>query len=459
LAGALDGAQTPLAHWCPPVVDARPPHPRVLWAGSNPPDLPAPATITVVREPDLAAARRRAATETFAAVVVDADDLEAVAAVLGAALTNPHAALRIAAATYGDIVGLVREIDDGVIERVLPKPVTGPRLVDAVTPEAWSRPVAPEPLTSANGSEPPRADDRLRGLIERVVDEPGVVIRPLAPGDHVPRLQLVVRDTASWHELRARLPAWLGAPLKAGGAAMPRAYRSHPLHRILGSLSPSQEVYSLGGPPLAYVALFPWGDAPKVTVVIGHAPPDGDHIADLHAHAVAHAHEFPLPTPQPHAGDIRYDPDYDWVITRDYVGPDRRRTSTSFLNRYTFRGRRRALMPNEFSTPGTFVDIAPRWAWIGAGVFAGLFLFDTAMTASYVRAGTVGELNPVMRWALGRSPVLFWTMKSAMVLVATFIVMRWHVWKPGRWLFAACLAVYAVLDAYWLLLVVTATVS
>ncbi len=77
------------------------------------------------------------------------------------------------------------------------------------------------------------------------------------------------------------------------------------------------------------------------------------------------------------------------------------------------------------------------------------------MTAYYVGGGKLGELNPVMRWALGRGPVLFWTFKSALMVAATFIVMRWHVWRPGRWIFASCVAVYAVLDVYWFVLFLT----
>jgi hypothetical protein len=442
------------------MADEEAPTARILWVGADPPHGARAARLELFCEADTAVAAGRAASESLDAVVTDGSDPETVSAVLRAAASNPRCGRRLAASTYVQLPELVRTVEAGLVERVLARPVSAEQLVQVVTGvESRGSLVRPASDDVAASSPADSFEARLRDLVGRLVELPGVVIRPLVATDPVPRLQLVIPTTDTVQALRSELPAMLGPPLKARGAAMDRSYRRHPIRRVLGSLSPQQEVYCQGHDSHAYVAFFPWRDEPKVTVVVGFEPGDSERIADLHDHAVSRAREFPLPTRHHHSPELFYDPDYDWVITKAYVGPDRRRKSTSFVNRYTFRGRRQALMPNELATAGTFVDVAPRWAWITAAVFAVLFLFDTVMTAYYVGGGQVGELNPVMRWALGRSPVLFWTLKSALVVAATFIVMRWHLWTPGRWLFASFIAVYAVLDAYWLLLYFDRTVG
>ena len=403
--------------------------------------------------PDLDRAAERASREAFDAVVVDGADAELVTAVLAAARDNEGIDRRLVASDYEDLPELVRVVPPGLIERVLAKPV-GPddlaRVVLGDDPSAsaiyrWG-------LNEPADLRGDQIDERLRDLIERILELPTVVVRPIGPRDHVPRVQLVVPVTDPLHELRRELPRLIGWPLKAAGSEMGATYRGHPVRRILGNLSERQEVYVLGSEAFGYVAFFPWHDDQKVTIVIGFAESEPERVIALQRLAIARAREFPLPTRHRHSPEVFYDPVYDWVITQNYVGPDRRRKQTSFLNRYTFRGRRRALMPNEFAAAGTFVDLAPRWAWVSAAVFAVLFLFDTAMTSYYVGGGQVGELNPLMRVALAKHPWVFWVLKTAMAVVIAFVVLRWHLWRPGRWLFAACIGIYAFLDAYWVAL-------
>ncbi len=438
--------------------DAQSPTTRVLWSGGGAPDLSGVQTsrLTLVVESSLETAETLAREAEFAAVVVDGSDPEAALAVLQAAAENPNVSRRLAASTYADLPELVRAMQPGIVEHVLAKPVGAAQLLEALTDaDPTASVIRYRALNAPTELDDAAVDRQLESLVVRLVELPATVIRPLVANDPHPRLQLVISVSDPFQDLRRELPAVLGWPLKATGSAMGSAYRSHPLRRLLGNLSEAQEVYCLGRDGFGYVALFPWHDEQKVTVVIGFAEPDPDRIAGLHTHAVAHARAFPLPTPHRHSPEVFYDPDYDWVITKGYVGPDRRRTSTSFINRYTFRGRRKALMPNEFGDVGSFVDVAPRWAWIMAAVFAVLFVVDTAMTAYFVGGGEVGELNPVMGWALDRSPALFWALKTALVVAVTFVVVRWHLWRPSRWLFAGSIAIYAALDAYWVFLVAT----
>lgn len=424
---------------------------RALWVGDDPPQ--APKQLELVVEGDAQRACGHARDEPWIAVVVEATTPQTVSDVLDAARAGEHGARRFVAATYDELPELVRAVEEGVIERVLAKPVEGAQLARAIFGEDPSESVVGRRALNAPGELSDAAvDERLRQLVARIVGIPTAVIRPIAANEKVPTVQLVVPVTEELLELQPDFPRLLGWPVKAGGSAMGRGYKKHPVRRILGGLSEAQEVYCLGRDNFAYVACFPWHGGGKVTLVIGDRDPASGRVARLHEHAVAQAIEFPLPSRHRRSPQLFYDPDYDWVITKNYVGPDRRRGRTSFLNRYTFRGRRQAIIPNEFRGAGTFVDGAPRWAWIGAATFMVLFAVDTGMTAQYVGSGSVGELNPAMRWSLQQGLVPFLTAKTLLAVAVMLILLRWHLWRPGRWIFAACLLLYAAIDVNWLLL-------
>ena len=421
---------------------------RVLWVGKDPPEPP--PQLEIVAEHDVERVRAAIREQRWLAVVVEASEPRVVSEVLG---DVPAGVRRIAAAHYDELPELVRIVEDGVIERVLARPVEGVQLAQMIFGVDPSESVvARRALNAPTELSESAVDERLRQLVRRIVDIPTAVIRPIAPNEQVPMVQLVVPVTEDLLELQRDLPRQLGWPLKAGGSAMGRAYRKHPVRRILGSLSEPQEVYCLGRDDFGYVACFPWQGGEKVTFVIGFRDPASGRAQRLQDHAVAQAIEFPLPSRHRHSPLLFYDPDYDWVITRSYVGPDRRRNRTTFLNHYTFRGRRKALIPNEFKSANAFVDAAPRWAWIGAAVFLVLFAIDTVMTGRWVGTGGVAELNPVMRWALRQGLVPFLTAKTLLAVGVMLILLRWHLWRPGRWIFAVCLAVYAAIDVNWVLL-------
>ncbi|MCR9159551.1 MAG: DUF5658 family protein [Nannocystaceae bacterium] len=430
---------------------------RVLWVGEDPPDASPHLTFVVETDPGVACERARA--ESWSAVVVEGGDPEAVRDVLAAAREGGRGGCRIAAASYEELPTLVRVVDDGVIERVLARPVEAAQLARTLHGESPSESVvarralnAPEALSDA------AVDERLRQVVARIVDIPTAVIRPIAQSETVPAVQLVVPVTEALLELQRDFPRLLGWPLKARGSATGITYRKHPVRKILGDVSESQEVYCLGRDNFAYVACFPWAGGEKITVVIGVHDPTSGRVEALQQHAIAQALEFPLPSRHRKSPLLFYDPDYDWVITKNYVGPDRRRTRTPFLNRYAFRGRRKELIPNEFRTAGAFVDHAPRWAWIGALLFMALFTFDTVMTAVSVGEGSVAELNPAMRWALQKGLTVFLTSKTLLAVGVVVVLLRWHLWRPGRWIFAACLAIYLAIDINWLMLMATGAV-
>ncbi|MGH1347689.1 MAG: DUF5658 family protein [Nannocystales bacterium] len=427
---------------------------RVLWVGKDPPQ--GASRLELVLERDVEKACALVGEAVWDAVVVEGREPETVAAVLGTARSEEHGSLRIAASTYEQLPALVRDVEEGVIERVLAWPVDAAQLARVIFGEDPSESVVGRRALNAPAELSERAvDERLRQVVTRVVDIPTAVIRPIAANEQVPTVQLVVPATEALLELLRDLPRLLGWPVKAGDSAAGRAYRKHPVRKILGELSEAQSVYCLGRDNFAYIACFPWQGGSKVTLVIGYLDPSSGRVASLHQHAVAQAIEFPLPSRHRKSPLLFYDPDYDWVITKNYAGPDRRRKRTSFLNRYSFRGRRKALIPNEFRSAGAFVDSAPRWAWIGAAVFMVLFAVDTGMTALYVGSGGVAELNPVMRWGLQQGLVVFLTFKTLLAVGVVVILLRWHLWRPGRWIFAACLAIYLAIDVNWVLLQLT----
>ena len=113
-----------------------------------------------------------------------------------------------------------------------------------------------------------------------------------------------------------------------------------------------------------------------VTVVIGILGPaqTADHrrfVEQWHEQAVRDVLELPLPgTSKGHSNDggTQYDPSYDWVITENYVGVDRRQRATPLVGSYMFRGRRRYVAPNLRELGIVFVDRVSPLGWAAARV-------------------------------------------------------------------------------------------
>ena len=122
--------------------------------------------------------------------------------------------------------------------------------------------------------------------------------------------------------------------------------RKHPAVRMLGGLSHRSEVYAKSVPGArltAYLVLLPWQHERKLTAVLGllTEAPRADLwplLREIHAEAIDELTEFALPQLEETSGVGQAIPEYDWILTADYAGVDRRRKPTSFLNRFVLFG-------------------------------------------------------------------------------------------------------------------------
>lgn len=375
-------------------------------------------------------------------------------------------ATRVLLADHSEMPEIVRARAAGTVHHVVPRTVHPRRLrkllAGALGTAAEASVTRAAPLAAQLAAG--RGEELLRWTVEQLVRVPGVVIRDLARDPGAPALQLVF-PSAELAGLRTRLAKGWPPCLKAANARLRLRSLWHPVVRFLGGLSPGAELYALpatdGGH--AFLALFPWTREPRVTALVGFLPAGeaapGDRLfAELHALAVSTVPELPLPRLPPDeeaSGAGQPVLEYDWVVTGDYAGRDRRRRPTSFLNRFVFVGRRSRVPSRLRAVANGFVDRWPARVWGYALAYLLLSLVDTWLTFRFVRDGTVREMNPLLRPLLAEQPLAFLLAKNALALAGLFAVARFHLWRIGLRLLQATLLGYLALDGYWLWLLFT----
>jgi hypothetical protein len=144
----------------------------------------------------------------------------------------------------------------------------------------------------------------------------------------------------------------------------------------------------------------------------------------------------------------RYVPDYDWVVTAQYAGPDRRAKPTGFANSFLVFGKRKEL-PGGLETGGGFVDRFKPWVLAAFAAYLLLSSIDTVLTWVIIGGGRAQELNPVLRPLIGTHPVAFVVVKNLFSIGSFFCVARFQLFRLGKLLVAANLLLYVVLDLYW----------
>ncbi|MBI3184751.1 MAG: response regulator [Myxococcales bacterium] len=372
------------------------------------------------------------------------------------------ASKRILMTAYSDLPEVVRARADGVVSCVIPKP-SRPENVQTVVAEclAQSAHSAPEPAKPAAPGWDMGAE-LLRWTGERVVKIRGIVIRQPPRDQGELQLQFVLPRGEAFEQFRAdALKQWLW-PLKPKDGPVGRGHKRHPVVRMLGGLSADQELYAkqVGEGLYVYLALLPWRREDRATAALGilaRAPEQAhrDTLFDVHRLALGELTELPLPkVPAGGAeGPVRHALDYDWVVTENYVGPDRRARPTSFLNRFLFVGKRADAAAELRGTPGLFVDrLSPAVAWF-AGIYLVLSLLDTLFTYIFVRSQVFAEMNPLLRGLVHDSPGTFLFVKNALSIAGFFVVLRFQLSRLGNVLLAVIVGGFAVLDGYWLWLI------
>lgn len=289
----------------------------------------------------------------------------------------------------------------------------------------------------------------LRWTIGEAVRLPGVVIRSLQPNGA--EVQLVVREGAAFDRFHCELPRMWGWPARVGEEAPPDASAGrfgvvHQDQELFARRLPSSDVH-------AYLAILPWSDDDRLTIAIGISRDGAALVADLHAQAVREVPSFTLPHHEAIDG-VRHLLEYDWVVTEKYAGPDRRKEDTTILNRYMMVGRRRALAPNLRARVGGFVDGVPRWVGVAFFAYLALASIDAALTLRFVSTGTLSELNPLLAPLVDGHPWLFLVVKNACAFAAFAVVSRFHLFRRARLAVGASVTLYALLDLYWLVVLV-----
>ena len=369
---------------------------------------------------------------------------------------------KVLASDYEDLPEIVAARANGLLSRVVP---LGGNLDSLVV--VLREVVAGAKETTASTSRAAFTIAEVGPLLEwtasRAARVRNVVVREPPAGAEGSQLQFVMPARTGLEAFRQDLVTRWHLPLKQRDGVVPRAHKDHPLISWLGALSDASEIYSRrvdGASTWAYVALLPWKKEPKVTCVVGvHTEASGanwrDVLVKAHAAALKEVATFPLPqvpADEEASGFGQVVPEYDWVVTRNYAGRDRRQEPTAFLGRHAFVGQRERV-PSRIG--GAFADRLSAPLRRLFAVYAVLALVDAVLTWRLAGSGHVAELNPVMGALLAAGPWWFFLAKNAAALGAFALVARFEHWRPGLWLIRAVVLLFALVDAWWGVLLLT----
>jgi hypothetical protein len=357
------------------------------------------------------------------------------------------AVLRLLLAEHADLPELVQARANGLLRRVVSKTARPRRVRKVVADELGA---AVEISRTKEAPQQGQARELVRWTVERIARVPGLVIRELPADPSTLQMQLVVPKGERFDKLRAELPLAWSAPAA-----------DNPVLKHLPDLDAGAQVFvAPSGGAWLYLALLPWRREPRITLALGivSAKPVPRTLLELaHAIALEEVEDLPLPqVPAPEESTGAGQPvfEYDWIVTPSYVGRDRRKESTAFLDKFAVIGRRERVSSKIQSRANVFVDrVTPRFKRY-AIAYVLLSLVDTAFTLQLVRGGIVRELNPVLRPLVLGSPALFLAAKNALALTGLFLLARFQLFPLGLWLMRAVLALYLLLDVYWIWLLV-----
>ncbi len=322
----------------------------------------------------------------------------------------------------------------------------------------------------ASGAEEERAASwsavisLLQWTAARAIAVPDVVIRSYRPDDEKLEIQVVFRLDRAFERFHCELPRRWRWPARASADdVFTKVDRKDPSIQELGAIAPDQEIYVCplaGSSTRAYVAILPWTKDGRITVAFGLWVGDEDEgraersamMADLHAQIVKDVPALTLPTLDDAVDGTRFLVEYKWVLAEGYAGPDRRDGDTSMVNRFMFNGRRKTLAPGVHAVGGGFVDGIPKWIGGHFAVYSALAAIDSFCTSRFVSKGQVTELNPLLAPLIVQHPWSFLLLKNVLALAAFAIIVRFHTFRGGRVVLGIALGLYALLDAYWAVL-------
>ncbi|MBJ80408.1 MAG: hypothetical protein CMH60_03735 [Myxococcales bacterium] len=292
----------------------------------------------------------------------------------------------------------------------------------------------------------------------------GCVIRCLPTDLQAGQMQLVLKQGEAADALLNQLEEHWGAPFKQANEALSLMNKQHPVVKHIGTLWKPQSLYLRqvhDQETYVYLIVLPWEQKPKLTLILGiHSTeiklPYTQILEKIHQDAFQEVSQFVVPT---RIGDLKdmegpqYVSEYDWVMTHNYLGPDRRSEPTPFLNQYSYTGKRKTVPEVIEQGQGAFVDRMAPWVIYLLVIYIFLSTIDTCFTYWFVSSGDVIELNPVLRPLIKDHPWLFVLVKNIFSLGSFLLVARLQIFRIGKILLPFNLAIYFFLDIYWFILI------
>ena len=289
--------------------------------------------------------------------------------------------------------------------------------------------------------------------VRKAARVPGAVIRQ-SNSAGTQAVQVVLPHGPRADEFQHSLQDDWGLALRANDAS------EHPVVKHLNGLTGSQQVFvvALNKTRWAYAAFLPWKKSPKTTMLAGIVSLVDETTSvkvlavSAQQLAVGESSRLGVPAVKLTPGKAVVVPEYDWIATPSYVGPDRRKKPTPMFSRYLFFGRRTVLVEGGVRRPEGFIDRNSHWVlkyFIAYLVLSGI---DTTLTYIFVRSGQVQELNPLLKPLVFDYPLAFFVVKNLLSVAAFGLVARFEKFNFGVPLLLALLATYLLLDGYWVLL-------
>jgi len=380
-------------------------------------------------------------------------------------------ARRLLTADHQELAGILRTGVNDLFRHIVPRTGTAANVRALV---AGLR--VPGQGSGSEASPPHPAVDRgaswssvlelLQWTVSEAVGVPGIVIRSYQPQSNKLEIQLVARSSRELERFHCELPRRWRWPSRArADQVFTRVGSKHLPVQSFGEIERDQEIYVApleGSACCAYLAILPWTNDDRITIALGLWLADGEAkqtddaypraMSELHAQAAREVAQFALPTLDETSRGVHYLLDYNWVVTKAYAGPDRRKEDTSLVNRYMLVGRRKTLARNVGEKVGGFVDGIPSWVGQYFVLYALLATVDTFCTSTFVSTGRVVELNPILAPLIADHPWLFVLAKNAFAAAAFAVVVRFHVFPRARHVLRASIGAYALLDVYWAVL-------
>jgi CheY-like chemotaxis protein len=276
---------------------------------------------------DGAAARAQLSARDVALVLADLHLADGSGLELLEHCANSRPSLvRMLMGEHADLPEVVQARSSGLVRRFISK-TARPRRVRKVVADELGDDIEVTATRAAPGAgDAPKTLELLRWTVERIARVPGLVIHPL--DRQTPQVHLVLPTGDRFLKLRRELPLAWSAPILEAGRKPTAEQLGHAVLERLPELPRDSEVFARAddGGAFAYLALLPWRQAPRKTLVLGLAAARSElrHrelIAAAHGIALEEAEELAQPTDRELSLSGQRNFEHDGFLTAKPRGP------------------------------------------------------------------------------------------------------------------------------------------